>query len=108
MGSAPGFPFTNVLRVICENGTVEWTFRAGKLLEQRDFNSPMVVYRSDGTVLEETPDDTDAFLIQWKYFIDCLESGRKIENATFEDGRNALEVVLKAIKSAKKGKAVKI
>jgi predicted dehydrogenase len=107
-GLPPGFPFTNVLRVVCENGTIEWTFRAGKLLEKRDLNSPMVIYKADGTILEETPDDTDAFLIQWKYFIDCLETERKIENATFEDGRNALEVVLAAMKSAKKGKTVKI
>ena len=84
-GLPPGFPFTNVLRVVCENGTIEWILRAGKLLEKRDLNSPMVIYKPDGTISKETPDSTDAFLNQWKYFIDCLESESKIKNATFED-----------------------
>ena len=107
-GFPQGFPFTVVIRIMCENGTIEWISRAGKLFEKKDFKNPLIIYKTDRSILEEEPDQTDAFFLEWKYFIDCLESGSKVENATFEDGRNALEVALASIRSAGKKSVVKM
>jgi predicted dehydrogenase len=101
------FPFTAGFRIVCEGGVVEWSFRAGKLLEERQSESSLVVYNDDQS--REVPFETrDAFLIEWEYFLHCLESDKKITNATLEDGKNAIHLALSTMKSASTGKTVEI
>jgi predicted dehydrogenase len=102
------FPFTMVLRILCEKGTVEWTFRAGKNIEERSKKTNLIVYKDDGSILEPDVEEEDAYYRQCKYFIDCLDNDRPVENATLEDGRNALTLALAATKAAKKGKTIKL
>ncbi|MDP8217198.1 MAG: Gfo/Idh/MocA family oxidoreductase [Candidatus Theseobacter exili] len=102
------FPFTMVLRIVCENGTIDWTFRAGKNIEERGKEFSLTVYKSDGTVYLPEVNKEDPYYLELKYFVDCLEEGRKIENATLVDGRNALLVTLLTMKSAKEGGIEKI
>jgi predicted dehydrogenase len=92
--------------VLCEEGAVEWNFKAGKLLESRDRDVPLMVYRKDGSCGEEEIDPGDPFTHQWEYFLDCIEERRDIERATFQEGKTALELALASIESAKEGKAV--
>ncbi len=77
------FPFTMGYRIVCETGVLEWSFRAGKLLEQREAESYLVTYRKDGWVEREPADATDAFLQEWRYFLGCLEKKEEIANSTF-------------------------
>jgi predicted dehydrogenase len=98
------FPFTMGFRIVCERGAVEWSFRAGKLLEQRDSESSLVVYMDDGGARREAIDKTDAFHLEWKYFIERAEAGASIEKSTFMDGRNALHLALTTMESAKQGR----
>jgi len=102
------FPFTMALRILCEKGTVDWLFRAGKNIEERTQAAEIKVYKNDNTieVLEASKDD--AFYLELSYFIDCLENKKPVKIASFEDGRAALELALAAIKSAKTSKVVKI
>lgn len=99
------FPFTAVLRVLCEKGSIEWQLKAGKNIEDRPF-APLKVYRDDGK--EYTPDviKEDAFILELKYFIDCIVNDDEIKQSTFEDSRNALELALAAKESALKNKTV--
>jgi predicted dehydrogenase len=107
-GFPAGYPFTMTIRVLCEKGTVEWSFKAGKLLETRDREAPLMVYRDDGSSAVKEVDQNDPFLLQWRYFIDCIEQGEKVERATFEQGRTALKLVLASIESAKEGSEVNV
>ena len=95
------FPFTMALRILCEGGTVEWIFRAGKNIEEREQAAKITVYKNDGSVefLEASRDD--AFFLELGYFIDCIENNKPVENASFEDGRDSLELALAAIRSAR-------
>jgi predicted dehydrogenase len=102
------YPFTMTIRVLCENGTIEWNFKAGKLLETRDREAPLMVYKDNGSYAVEGIAQSDPFLLQWRYFIDCLERGEYIERATFEEGRTALKLVLASIESAKEGSEVSL
>jgi len=102
------FPFTAALRIICEKGTIEWTLRAGKNIEERSQKLNLVVYKNDGTVEEPEVEQEDAYFLECKYFIDCIENNREIDNATLEDGKNALELALAATKAAKEHKIVKL
>ncbi|MEW5867603.1 MAG: hypothetical protein AB1774_12230, partial [Bacillota bacterium] len=46
------FPFTMTFRAICENGTVEFMFRAGVNIEARqEAENPVTVYRKDGSLV---------------------------------------------------------
>ncbi len=102
------FPFTMVFRVLCEKGTVEWIFRAGKNIEERASRTNLIVYKADGTVEEPEVPDEDAYYRECKYFIDCVEQDKEIEIATFEQGREAVRLALAATQSAKQNKIIKI
>lgn len=102
------FPFTMVLRILCEKGTIDWMLRAGKNIEERGQKNKLTVYKDDGSVEEPAVAEEDPYFLQCKYFIDCIDKDAPIENATFEDGRNALELALAATKSAKDQKPVKV
>jgi predicted dehydrogenase len=102
------FPFTMVLRILCKRGTVEWIFRAGKNIEDRSQKKNLVVYRSDGSIDEPEVEEGDAYYLECKYFVDCIDHDREITNATLQDGRNALALALAATKSAKEHRAIKL
>ena len=101
------FPFTMVLRILCEKGTVEWIFRAGKNIEEREKDAAITVYRNDGSVESLEAGTEDAFFLELGYFIDCLENDKPVENATFEDGRDSLALALAAIRSARENCVIK-
>jgi UDP-N-acetylglucosamine 3-dehydrogenase len=105
-GLPSSYPFTVTLRIVCEKGTVEWNFSAGKLLEQRDHEAPLVVYKNDSAHIVEEIDRRDPYFLQWRYFIDCIEHSQDIKRATLEDGRTALQLALASIESAKEKKEV--
>ena len=101
----PGsFPFTAGFKILCKDGVIEWGFKAGKNIEQRDNKSNFLVYRSDGKVLKQEVDETDSFVLEDRYFIDCIKNNKKPEIATFRDGRDILELALASIRSAKDAK----
>jgi len=102
------FPFTMILRILCEKGTIEWVFRAGKNIEERAQKASLTVYENNGLIYTLEVDQADAYLLECKYFIDCIDNNRSIEMATFEDGRIALELALAATKSAKEKTVIKL
>ena len=102
------FPFTMVLRILCEKGVIDWIFRAGKNIEERAQQTDIMVYESDGKSYKLEVEDTDAYYIECKYFIDCINDNKLIEKATFNDGRAALELALASRESARENKVVKL
>jgi predicted dehydrogenase len=101
------FPFTMGFRIVCEKGVIEWSFRAGQLLEQRDSESPLVVYNERGEPRREVIDKTDAFLLEWRYFLDCLRNDKPVSESTFRDGKKALALALATMDSARDGRPVR-
>jgi predicted dehydrogenase len=102
------FPFTNVLRVLCSDGVIEWIFRAGSNIEERAQQAPITIYRSNGTIHTEKVKQIDPYYLEWEYFISCLENDKDVNNATFEDARRSLKLALATIESAKEMKTIKI
>lgn len=103
-GFSSTFPFTMSFRIFCEKGTVEWLFRAGKNIEERSRKAKLTVYKKDGTTSEPSVGDDDAYFLECKYFVDCIEGGKDIEIATLADARKALNLALAATESVKKKK----
>jgi predicted dehydrogenase len=102
------FPFTMIFRILCTEGTIEWILRAGKNIEKRDQASKVTVYRPDGSIEELDVDSTDAYLLECQYFVDRTHNGKPIEEATFQDGKAALQLALAAVDSVKQKQAIKL
>jgi predicted dehydrogenase len=105
----PGsFPFTNVIRVVCEEGTVEWTSRMGMDSWNKSEKMPIITYKNNCSPVKESVDESDPFVNEWSYYIDRLQSGKEIEKSSFKDGALSLKVVLSTIDSAKKFETIKL
>jgi len=102
------FPFTMVLRILCEKGTVEWIFRAGKNIKEEEQKLPLIVYKADGSIYKPKVESEDPYFLELKYFIDCLEEDKNIDISTVEDGQKALKVALATIKSASENRVIKL
>lgn len=102
------FPFTMAVRVLCEKGTIEWIFRAGKNIEERSQAANIKIYCNDGSTETIEVKQEDPFFKELSYFFDCIENDRQIQKATFEDGKASLEFALAAIKSAREQIVVKL
>ncbi|MES0341068.1 MAG: Gfo/Idh/MocA family oxidoreductase [Candidatus Humimicrobiaceae bacterium] len=102
------FPFTMAIRILCEKGTIEWIFKAGKNIEKRSEKAEIVVYKNDGTIEKLESSADDAYFLEISYLVDCIKNDRNIEKASFEDGRKSLELALAAIKSAKEHCVVRL
>jgi len=102
------FPFTMAVRVLCERGTIEWIFRAGKNIEERSQAANIKIYCNDGSTETIEAKQADPFFNELSYFIDCIENNRPVEKATFEDGKASLEFALSAIKSAREQIVVRL
>jgi len=106
-GFTGDFPFTMVTRILCESGSVEWIFRAGKNIEERAQSADVTVYEKDKLSYIVKVDQTDAYFLECKYFIDCIMNDKPIKKATFNDGCASLKLALAARESAKNKKIVK-
>jgi predicted dehydrogenase len=102
------FPFTMAVRILCEKGTIEWIFRAGKNIEERSQAANIKIYNNDGSVDTIEARQSDAFFNELTYFIDCIDKNKPIEKATFEDGKASLEFALAAIRSAREQSIVRL
>jgi len=102
------FPFTMVLRIICEKGTIDWVFRAGKNIEERAQKSQVFVYEHNGNTYTLDVGEEDPYYLECKYFIDCILHDKPIENATLEDGKKALSLGLAATKSVREKSVVRM
>jgi len=102
------FPFTMVLRVLCEKGAIDWVFRAGKNIEERSQKSEVHIYENSGKTYILDVKEQDPYYLECKYFVDCINNGWPIENATFEDGKKAIELALAAKKSVNEKSVVKL
>lgn len=104
-----GYPFTMMLRVICEHGTIEFLSQ-GIEVENRDQSQvQIVVYKPDEEQeIIEITDRKDAYLAEIEYFVDCVIENRNPEVVTPEDARASLKLVLAAQESVRAKKVVNV
>lgn len=105
---AGSFPFTMILRILCEKGTIEWTFRAGKNIEQRQDKQGLIIYHEDSSITYPEVESKAPFLLEGSYFVEHVENKKSIEKATFKDARDILELTLAAIQSSNEETIIKL
>lgn len=87
------FPFTTGFRVLCENGLIEYFFRAGGAsFEIGEPQSHVLIFES-GKLPEPVNLETgDSFERELEYFVNCVEQNREPDYVTAIDARLALQV----------------
>jgi predicted dehydrogenase len=78
-----GYPFSCSLRVICEGGVAEFSFRAGGVSVEMGGGSSLMVYEA-GKAYPLTPKPGDAYQNQADYFVACVREGRQPTLGTAE------------------------
>lgn len=97
---AEGYPFTMALRVCADAGAVEFVFRAGINLENRqDAQSDFILYKGGQPSVPEV-DRTDAYVREIDYFLRALRERRQPEVGTIGEAALALRTAWAAIESA--------
>lgn len=105
-----GYPFTMFLRVTCEDGSIEFQFKAGVNIEKRNEAKPQVILYREGAEPEmlDVPEGKDAYLAEIEYFLDCIENDQEPAVVTPQDARDSLKVVLAARDSVEKNRCVEL
>ncbi len=101
------YPFTAMLKVICEGGVVEFTFRAGGVSIEMGGGTTLTV-NEPGKAYKLEAKQGDAYGEQIAYFADCVRADRAIERGTPEQARLAVQTCAAARKSLETGAVVAV
>jgi predicted dehydrogenase len=97
----PSYPFTANLRVLCERGVLEHRFVAGAGDEVAgDVASELGVF---GGEVRRFSAPGDPWQLEIEHFLDCVTTGSKPADGSFEQARAALAVALAARRSLEAG-----
>lgn len=103
------FPFTSGIRVVCESGVVEYSFRAGgRGVEMGQAVSSLLVCSSDGTSRFVPVKETDPYEAEVEYFVDCVRTDSPPLLGSAHDSRTALAVALGAREAIETGETVTV
>ncbi len=103
-----GYPFTMSLWVLCERGSVEFSFRAGgQQVDSRESAGTSLMVYEDGKAPCALPSPGgDGYDNQAAYFAQCVSTGSAPAKGAAEQGRLAVATALAARKSIETGRPV--
>ena len=110
MSMPRSYPFASNIRVLCQGGVAEYSFSAAPAEEGGNIGAAMAarglrLYR-EGADPETVPvESADPWGPEIAYFVECVEQGRRPEQGTGEQAREALRVALAARRSLESGRA---
>jgi predicted dehydrogenase len=94
------YPFSSRFEVLCENGALEYAFRAGgRSVEMGAGVNDLTFFPTNGEPMLLAPSQTDPYAAECAYFIDCIRQDRPANRATPTDALQALAVALAARES---------
>ena len=101
------WPFTTSIYVLGSEGALEYTFRVGANIQERDQASHFFrLYKSDGTVSEPTASAEDMFVAQLRYFARCVEERQPPRVCPPEETCQIMQVMTASRQSADSGQVI--
>jgi predicted dehydrogenase len=98
------YPFSSRLEVLCDDGAMEYAFRAGgRSVEMGGGVNELTLYPNEGDPLRLSPTQVDPYAAECAYFVDSIRRGNAAERATPTDALQALAVALAARDSLEHG-----
>ncbi len=104
----PGsWPFTAGIRVLGTEGVIEYTFRVGANIQEREQAGHFFrLYKSDGTVSEPVVSSEDMFVAQDRYFVNCVADRRPPRRCPPEETCRVMQVMTASRHSAESGRVI--
>jgi predicted dehydrogenase len=108
MSMPRSYPFSSNIRVLCDGGVAEYAFSAAPAEDGGNIGAATAprglrLYR-DGAEPETVPvESADPWGPEIAYFVECVEQGRRPEQGTGEQAREALRVALAVRRSLESG-----
>jgi predicted dehydrogenase len=108
MAMPKSYPFSSNIRVLAEGGVTEYAFSAAPAEDGGNIGASesargLRIYPNEGLAQIVAVDSADPWGPELSYFLDCLEQGRRPEQGTPEQARDALLVSLAANRSIASG-----
>jgi len=101
------WPFSTSIRVLGTEGAIEYTFRVGANIQEREQASHFFrFYKSDGQVCEPEVSEEDMFAAQLRYFVRCVAEGRPPLLCLPEETCQVMQVMTASRQSAETGKVI--
>jgi predicted dehydrogenase len=98
------YPFSSRLEVLCDEGAMEYAFRAGgRSVEMGGGVNELTLYPNEGDPLRLSPAQVDPYAAECAYFVDAISRGNAADRATPADALQALAVALAARDSLERG-----
>jgi predicted dehydrogenase len=103
------WPFTTSILVLGTEGALEYAFRVGANIQEREQASHFFrLYKSDGTVSEPTTLTDDPFVTQLRYFLHCIAERQPPRRCPPEETCQVMQVMTASRQSADSGRVVAI
>ena len=107
------YPFSSNIRVLCEGGVAEYAFSAALAEDGGNIGASAAprglrLYPADGQATSVPVESADPWGPEIAYFVDCVQRGRRPEQGTGEQARQALLVALAANRSLESGRPERI
>lgn len=101
------WPFTTGIYVLGAEGALEYTFRVGANIQEREQASHFFrLYKSDGSVSEPTVSTEDMFVAQLRYFVRCVADHQPPRLCPPEEACQVMQVMTASRQSAECGQVV--
>jgi predicted dehydrogenase len=103
------WPFSTGIRILGTAGALEYTFRVGANIQERDQASHFFrLYKSDGTVSEPAAAGEDMFVAQLRYFVHCVAERQPPRLCPPEETCQVMQVMTASRQSAESGRVIVI
>jgi predicted dehydrogenase len=101
------WPFSTGILVNGSEGALEYTFRVGTNVQDRDQAAHFFrLYKNDGTVSEPTASTEDAFVSQLSYFVRCVAERQPPRRCPPEETCQVMQVMTASRQSADSGQII--
>ncbi len=109
MAMPPSYPFSSNVRVLCEGGVAEYSFSAAAVEGEGNIGASssargLRLYPAGGEPRTIEVESTDPWGPELAYFVECVEQGRRPEEGTGRQARDALVVALAVNRSLETGR----
>jgi predicted dehydrogenase len=103
------FPFTTSIYVLGTRGALEYTFRVGANIQEREQAVHFFrLYKSDGTVSEPPASTDDMFVAQLRYFVHCVAERQPPRLCPLEQTCQVMQVMTASRQSADSGRVIEL
>jgi predicted dehydrogenase len=103
------WPFSTGIHVLGTEGALEYTFRVGANIQEREQASHFFrLYKSDGAVSEPRASTEDMFVAQLRYFMQCVTGRQPPRLCPPEETCQVMQVMTASRQSADSGQVIEL